>query len=92
MKKINLNYIKKCHDTWKFRWTAHSICNLRYKVQREIPVKIHNSSKYDYHFIIKEPAEKFKGRFECWRENMEKYITFSVPIKKEIDDDNKTIT
>ena len=23
---------------------------------------------------------------------MEKYITFSVPIKKEIDDDNKTIT
>ena len=92
MKKINLNYIKKCHDTWKFRWAAHSICNLRYKVQREIPVKIHNSSKYDYHFIIKEPAEKFKGRFECWGENMEKYITFSVPIKKEIDDDNKTIT
>ena len=71
-----------CHYTGKFRGAAHSICNLRYKVQREIPVKIHNGSKYDYHFIIKELAEEFKGQFECLGENTEKYITFSVPIKK----------
>ena len=31
-----------CHYTGKLRWPAHSICNLRYKVQREIPVIIHN--------------------------------------------------
>ena len=95
MKKINLKYIKKvkdhCHYTGKFRGAAHSICNLRYKVQREIPVKIHNGSKYDYHFIIKELAEEFKGQFECLGENTEKYITFSVPIKKE-NEDGKTIT
>ena len=44
----------------------------------------HNGSTYDYHFIIKELAEKFEGEFECLGENTEKYITFSVPIKKEI--------
>ena len=81
-----------CHHTGKFREPAHSICNLRYKVQPEVPVIIHNGSKYDYHFIIKELAEEFKGQFECLGENTEKYITFSVPIKKENDDDNKVIT
>ena len=29
-------------------------------------------------------AEEFKGEFECLGENTEKYITFSVPIQKEI--------
>ena len=80
-----------CHYTGKFRGAAHSICNLRYKVPQEIPVKIHNGSKYDYHFIIKELAEEFKGEFECLGENTEKYISFSVPIKKEHDND-KTVT
>ena len=72
-----------CHFTGKFRGAAHSICNLNYKVPQEIPVKFHNSSKYDYHFIIKELAEEFKGEFECLGENTKKYISFSVPIKKE---------
>ena len=31
----------------------------------EIPVVLHNGSNYDYHFIIKELAEEFKGHFEC---------------------------
>ena len=43
----------------------------------------HNGSTYDYHFIIKELAEEFEGELECLGENTEKYITFSVPIKKE---------
>ena len=58
-----------CHYTGKLRGPAHSICNLRYKVQLEIPVII-----------------------ECLGENTEKYITFSVSIKKENFDDNKIIT
>ena len=33
----------------------------------------------------------FKGQFECLREYTEKYITFSVPIKKE-NEDGKTTT
>ena len=44
----------------------------------------HYGSTYDYHFIIKELAEEFEGEFERLGENTEKYITFSVPIKKEI--------
>ena len=67
----------------KFTRAAHSICNLNYKVPQEIPVKIHNGSKYDCHFIIKELEEEFKGEFECLGETTEKYISFSVPIKKE---------
>ena len=80
-----------CHYTRKFRGAAHSICNLNYKVPQEISVKVHNGSKYDYDFIIKELAEQFKGEFECLGENTKKSISFSVPIKKE-HDNNKTIT
>ena len=36
-------------------------------------------------------AEQFKDEFDCIEENMEKYITFSVPIKKKCDN-SKTIT
>ena len=35
------------HYTGKFRGAAHSICNLRYKTQKEIPIISHNSSNYD---------------------------------------------
>ena len=77
---------KKVRDhgnyTGKYRSAAHNICNLRYKIPKEIPVVFHNGSTYDYHFIIKELVKEFKGNFECLRENTEKYITFSVPIKK----------
>ena len=73
-----------CHYTGKYRGAAHDICNLRYKAPKEIPVVFHNSSIYDYHFIIKELAEEFEGEFECLGENTEKYITFLVPIKKEM--------
>ena len=73
-----------CNYTGKYRGAGHDICNLRYKTSKEIPVVFHNGSTYDYHFIIKNLAEEFEGGFECSGENTEKYITFSVPIKKEI--------
>ena len=41
--------------------------------------------------MIRELAEQFKGQFECLGENTKKYITFSIPIKKQNDDGN-TIT
>ena len=74
-----------CHYTGKYRGAAHNICNLRYKVPKEIPVVFHNGSTYDYHFIIKELIKEFEGNFDCLDENIEKYITFSVPLKKKID-------
>ena len=73
-----------CHYTGKYRGAAHNICNLRYKIPKEIPIVFHNGSTYDYHFIITELVKEFNGNFECIGEKTEKYITLSVPIKKEI--------
>ena len=75
----------------KYRSAAHNICNLRYRIPKEILVVFHNGSTYDYHFIIKELVNEFDGNFECLDENTEKYITFSVPIKKEIENKDKII-
>ena len=72
-----------CHYTGKFIGAAHNICNLRYHVPKKIPIVFHHGSTYDYHFVINKLAEEFKGEFECLGENTEKYITFSVPLKKE---------
>ena len=79
-----------CHYTWKFRGASHSDRNLKYKIPNNIPIVIHNAS-YDTHFIINQLAEEFNGELDCTGENIEKYITFSVSIKKKRDDD-KTIT
>ena len=62
-----------------------------YNTPREIPVVFHNGSSYEYHFIIKGLAEEFEGDFECLGGNKEKYITFSVPIKKESNEDGTII-
>ena len=62
----------------------HSICNLKHSVPKKIPIAFHNRSNYDYHFTIKVLAEEFKKQFTCLRENTEKHIIFTVPIKKEV--------
>ena len=54
-----------------------------------IPVVFHNVSTYDYHFIIREFAREFKYYLERPGENTEKFISFSVPIKKVLDKDKK---
>ena len=82
--KKNYKVRDHCHYTGKYRGAAHNICNLRYKVPKEIPIVFHNGSIYDYHFIIKELVKEFEGNFECLGKNTKKYITFSVPIKKKI--------
>ena len=56
---------------------------------KKIPIVFHNASNYDYHFIIKELAEEFKKQFTCSGENTEKYITFTVPIEKQVTRINK---
>ena len=81
-----------CHYTGKYKGAAHNVCNLRYKVPKEIPIVFHNGSIYNYHFIIKELVKEFEGNFDCLGENTEKYITFSVPLKKKIENKNIEIT
>ena len=77
------NYRKVIHHdhyTGKYRGVAHSLCNLRYSTQRDIPVVIHNGSNYDSHLIIKELAEDFRTEIQCIPEDKEKYKSFSIPI------------
>ena len=92
--KIKERFLNKrvdySHYTGKFRGAAPSKCNLNYKVPKDIPITIHNAS-YDTHFVINQLGEEFKDERNSIGENMEKYITFSVPIKKECDG-GKTIT
>ena len=80
-----------CHYTYKYRRVIHNTCNLRYKIPKEIPIIFHNGSTYDYHFIIRELVKEFEGNFECLEENTEKYITFSVTIKKRIENKDMEI-
>ena len=98
--KDDKNYINKrkvkdhCHYTGKFREAAHSICNLNYSDQKEIPIIIHNAT-YDTHFILSQLAIEFKGKLNFIGDNIEKHINFSVPIKKEgnnYDGEKKIIT
>ena len=90
--KKNYEVRHHCHYTGKYRGAAHNICNLRYKILKEVPVVFHNGSTYDDHFIVKELVKEFEGNFECLGENTEKYITFSVPLKKKIGNKNIEIT
>ena len=90
--KKNYKVKDHCHYTGKYRGAAHNVYNLRYKIPKEIPVVFHNGSTYDYPFIIKELVKQFDGNFDCLGENTKKYITFSVPLKKKIENKNLEIT
>ena len=93
MIKMHLNYTIKSEIIVtileNIEELSHSICNLRYKTPKEIPVVFHNGSTYDYHFISNELPKEFEGQYVCLGENAEKFITFSVPIKKELDNVKK---
>ena len=91
-RKKNYKVRDHCHYTGKYKGAAHNVCNLRYKVPKEIPVVFHDGSTYNYHFIIKELVKEFEGNFDCLGENTEKYITFSVSLKKKIQNKNIEIT
>ena len=73
-----------CHYTGGYIGAANSICNLKYSVPKKVSMVFHNGSNYDYHITIKELADEFKKEFICLGEKTEKYVTFSVPIEKEV--------
>ena len=75
----NYNNRKKvkddCHYTGKFRGAAHSKCNLNYKVSKNIPIIIHNTS-YDTLFIINQIAEELKDELDSIGEKNGKIYYF----------------
>ena len=69
--KINILKIKnkfKNHYHEYRSVAAHSLCNLKYSVPKEIPIVFHNRSNYDYHVIIKELAEEYEVQFNFLEE------------------------
>ena len=66
----------------KYRCAAHSISILKFNAPNEIPFVFHNSSNYDYYFIIKELANKYEGNLGVLGKKKEKYKIFAVPIKR----------
>ena len=68
------------HYTGLYRGAAHSICNLRYSTQRDVPVVIHDGSNYDFHLLIKELVEEFRIEIQSIPQDKEKYKSFGIPI------------
>ena len=81
--KMQKSVIFKKKDL-KINMLKINICNLKYSVPKKIYIVFHNGSNFDYHFIMKELAEEFEGQFICLGKNTEIYITFSIPIEKEV--------
>ena len=71
LKKLSesINYRKvrdHCHLQVNIKVQQYNnISNLKFNVPNEIPVVFQNDSNCDYHFVIKESANKFKGKSEC---------------------------
>ena len=63
--------------------------NLNYTIKSEIIVIIQENIE-ELIIVIKQLAEEFKGGFKCLGQNTEKYLTFPVPIKKELDNSKKS--
>ena len=59
-----------------YRRLAHSVCNLKDSVHKEITIIFYSGSNYNYHFTIKELTEEFETQFTFLGENTENYITF----------------
>ena len=74
------------HYTGKYRGAAHLICNLRYSTQVDIPAFFHNGTNYDFNLIINELAKEFRSEMRLIPLNTNKYLSFSIPIMKEIKD------
>ena len=74
----NIKVRDHSHYTGKYTGAVHSVCNLQYKVPKNIPVVFHNGSTYDFQIVIKQLPKDFDGPFNCLDENTEKYITFSI--------------
>lgn len=77
-----------CHITGKYRGAAHNICNLKYRVPRELPIIFHNLKGYDSHIIFNNIGEYISTHknleFSVIPNNTEKYLSFSINKKIEI--------
>ena len=66
-----------CHVTGKYRGSAHTDCNLSYRLTNKIYVIFHNLRGYDSHLVMQEIG-KFNKDINVIPNNMEKYMAFMI--------------
>ena len=66
-----------CHVTGKYRGSAHTNCNLSYRLTNKIYVIFHNLRCYDSHLSMQEIG-KFNKDIDIIPNNMGKYMTFMI--------------
>lgn len=67
-----------CHVTGKFRGAAHSSSNLNYRLHERIPVFFQNLKGYDAHHIMNAFGKFKHKKINCFPQNHEKHISFSL--------------
>ena len=55
----NMKVLDHDHYNGKYRGAAHKVCNLQYKLTKDIPVIFHNFKGYDCHLLVSEVVEYF---------------------------------
>jgi hypothetical protein len=69
-----------CHVTGKYRGPAHNTCNLNSSNPTFLPVYMHNLSKYDAHFLIRELGD-IDADIRVIPNTTENFISFSIVPK-----------
>ena len=66
-----------CHITCNNRDSAHRDCNINLKLNRKIPVVLHNLKNYDSHLIM-EQLGKFILKRSVVPNGLEKYMSITI--------------
>ena len=66
-----------CCITWNNRGSAHRDCNINLKLNRKIPVVLHNLKNYDSHLIV-EQLGKFILKRSVVPNGLEKYMSITI--------------
>ena len=66
-----------CHVRGKYTGSAHTDCNLSYRLTNKIPVIFHNLRGYDSHLIMQEIGKSNKD-INAIPYNTEKYMAFMI--------------
>ena len=66
-----------CYITWNNRGSAHRDCNINLKLNRKIPVVLHNLKNYDSHLIM-EQLGKFILKRSVVPNGLEKYMSITI--------------
>ena len=80
-----------CHITGKCRGSAYRDCNIKVKLNREIPIVFQNLKNYDSHLIMQELG-KFNLKIKVILTRFKGYMTFSINNKLSFIDNSQFLS